>query len=204
MVTGAARLATIEAMRPVLACLLVLVACGPADRQVEEPVGGVVAADGADRADAPPPPPAPADDPRLAALRTMTDLLTALADEIQHITEDQAPSKARCARLADAVETWGAEHYETYELADGEGTYLGITEADADNTPLRELARKLAWTSSLLVDLVDQDCLYGSGAYGEILYEYLVAYQGLAHWVHEGETAHWDYELLLAEAEAEM
>ncbi|MCA9679688.1 MAG: hypothetical protein H6709_24030 [Kofleriaceae bacterium] len=143
------------------------------------------------------------DDPRVEALSAMTDLLDGLANQIQHITEDQAPSKARCTRLADAVSTWGEAHYEAYEIADGEGAYLGITKADADNQDLRRLARQLAYSSSLLIDLVDEDCLYGSGAYGDILYDYLVGYQGLAHWVKEGDTRPWEYEQLVQEAEAE-
>jgi hypothetical protein len=192
-------------MREALASLALIVtalgACGGggSTKKVEQPDPIETSGD-----DDTPQTPVDGPDVRLAALRTMTDLLTLLVDDIQHITEDQAPSAARCERLADAVSTWGAQHYEAYELADGEGTYAGITERDAGNEELRELARQLAWMSSMLVDLVDQDCLYGSGAYGEILYEYLVAYQGLAHWVQEGDTATWDYEMLLEEAERTM
>lgn len=189
-------------MREALASLALIVAalaaCGGPDKKVDAP--DPVEVDTQPPVEVPPAGP----DVRLTALRTMTELLTLLVDDIQHITEDQAPSPARCERLADTVATWGAQHYEAYELADGEGTYAGITESDAANGELRELARQLAWMSSMLVDLVDQDCLYGSGAYGEILYEYLVAYQGLAHWVQEGDTATWDYEMLLEEAERTM
>ena len=144
--------------------------------------------------------PTRAEDPRLVHLRTMTESLALLAADIERITADAAPSPARCRELDGALRGWADAHYSAYEVADAEGTFLGLTEADAANPELVELARTLARTSSQLVELVDEDCLYGSGAYGEALFEYLVAYQGLAHWVREGDPAVWDYETLIAES----
>jgi hypothetical protein len=141
----------------------------------------------------------PEEDARLVHLRTMTDTLALLAADVERITSAGPPSQARCADLADALAAWGAAHYEAYEVADAEGSFLGLTDADAGNPELVGLARQLARTSSLLVEEVDEDCLYGSGAYGAALFEYLVAYQGLAHWVREGDPATWDYEALIGD-----
>jgi hypothetical protein len=139
-----------------------------------------------------------ADDPREVPLRTMTELLALLADRVAEITKTEKPSKARCKELTTVVTRWGEEHYEAYDEADGEGTYLGLTAADADDPVLRGLAIELARDSALLIESVDEDCLYGSGDYGDALYEYLISYQGLAHWVREGDSSVWDYEALIA------
>jgi hypothetical protein len=139
------------------------------------------------------------DDPRVVHLQTMTRLLVLLADEVEQITTASPASSERCRALSAAVVDWAEAHYEEYETADAEGTVLGLTEADAGDEQLRALARQLARSSSELVELVDEDCLYGEGAYGDALYEYLVAYQGLAHWVREGDPAAWDYEALIEE-----
>jgi hypothetical protein len=147
-----------------------------------------------------PPRPSAAGDPREAHLTVMADLLGDLTAEIARITA-APPSSARCDELSAALVAWGEAHYEAYEVADAEGTYLGLTDADADDAELRLLARRLAWSSSQLVELVDEDCLYGDGAYGEALYDFLVAYQGLAHWVRDGDPAAWDYETLIAEVD---
>lgn len=141
----------------------------------------------------------PAEDMRLVHLTTMTESLALLAAEVERLTDTMPASKKRCTALASALVAWGDQHYEAYEVADAEGTFLGLTEADASNAELMERARVLARTSSQLVEMVDEDCLYGSGAYGEALFEYLVAYQGLAHWVREGDPAAWDYETLIGE-----
>jgi hypothetical protein len=138
-------------------------------------------------------------DPREVQLRTMTELLSGLADQVVAITEAQPASAQRCEQLTELVVAWGADHYEAYETADGEGSYLGLTADDADNAALRALAVELARDSSVLIEAVDEDCLYGSGDYGDALYEYLISYQGLEHWVHDGDPSVWDYETLIAE-----
>jgi hypothetical protein len=129
----------------------------------------------------------------------MSELLALLSDRVAAITSAEKPSKARCAELTELVNAWGEEHYDAYDEADGEGTYLGLTAADADDPVLRGLAVELAHDSALLIDAVDEDCLYGSGDYGDALYEYLISYQGLAHWVQDGDSSVWDYEALIAE-----
>jgi hypothetical protein len=138
-------------------------------------------------------------DQRVVHLQTMTKLLVLLADEVEKITAASPASTERCSELSAAVVAWGDAHYEEYETADAEGTFLGLTEKDVGDEKLRGLARQLARSSSELVEMVDEDCLYGEGAYGDALYEYLVAYQGLAHWVREGDPAAWDYEALIEE-----
>jgi hypothetical protein len=141
------------------------------------------------------------DDPRVVQLRAMTELLAILSDQVAAITAGEEASDARCAKLTAAVYEWGAEHYEDYETADGEGTYLGLTAADVDNAELRALAVKLARDSAILIEAVDEDCLYGDGEYGDALYEYLISYQGLEHWVNDEDTHAWDYEALMAESD---
>jgi hypothetical protein len=138
------------------------------------------------------------DDPRVAQLEKMTELLAILSDQVAAITSAEKASDARCAKLTAAVYEWGAEHYDDYETADGEGTYLGLTAADVGNVELRTLATKLARDSAVLIDKVDEDCLYGDGEYGDALYEYLISYQGLDHWVTDDASAQWDYETLIA------
>ncbi len=139
-------------------------------------------------------------DPRVNHLRTMTDLLRILTDEVEVIVGDAEPSPQRCDKLADAVVAWGGAHYEAYELADAEGSFLGLTAADVEDPAIRLLARELALVSTQLIELVDEDCLYGSGRYGDALYEYLIGFLGLAHWSNDGNAALWDYETLIAEA----
>jgi hypothetical protein len=179
-------------MRGLIAIALVA-ACGggakkPADQpRVEEdsPVPAVAAPPGTDA--------------RVVHLRTMTESLAVLAAEIERITGAEPASAARCEKLAEALLDWGGDHLESYEVADAEGAFLGITDADAENAALRELASQLARTSKQLVDPVDEACLHGEkGAYGAILFEYLIAYQGLEHWVADGDPARWEYEALAA------
>jgi hypothetical protein len=138
-------------------------------------------------------------DARVVQLRTMTELLAMLADGVETITKKEKPSHKRCDELTALVTAWGEAHYDAYDEADGEGTYLGLTAADADDPELRRLAVELAHDSAVLIEAVDEDCLYGSGDYGDALYEYLISYQGLAHWVKDGDSSVWDYEALIAE-----
>jgi hypothetical protein len=176
-----------------LAAIALVAACG----------GGKQPDPAAPRAEDTPPvaeePDEPGDpnDPRFVYLTTMTEALDVLAAEVQRITESAAASPARCETLAEGLLDWGGDHLESYEVADAEGAFLGITEADARNRRLHELGARLARTSARLVELVDEECL-DDGAYGAILFEYLVAYQGLAHWVKDGDPAVWDYDALIA------
>jgi hypothetical protein len=176
-------------MRGLVAIVLVAACGGGAAKPAAEP---------GEPAETTAPAAAPGEDARVVHLRTMTESLSLLAAEVERITSAAPASKARCSELADALVAWADQHYEAYEIADAEGTYLGLTDADAADPELVELARTLARTSSQLVEMVDEDCLYGSGAYGAALFEYLVAYQGLAHWVKDGDPAVWDYETLIA------
>jgi len=178
-------------MRIVLGITILCAACGAAPKTAPPPT-------------APPkheevtPPAAP--DPREVQLRTMTELLGLLADRVVEITASQPPSNERCDALSELIATWGEEHDEAYDAADGEGAYLGLTEADVANHTLRALAVELAHDSALLMEKVDQACLFGdNSSYGDELNEYLLAYQGLEHWVKEGDSSLWAYEALIAE-----
>jgi hypothetical protein len=175
-------------MRGLVAIVLVA-ACGGGSKQP--------AAEPREEAETPPPAVAPGEDARVAHLRTMTESLAVLAADVERITGAEPASPARCEKLAEALLDWGGDHLESYEVADAEGAFIGITDADAKNAALHQLASRLARTSKQLVDPVDEECLHGEkGAYGAILFEYLIAYQGLEHWVTDGDPARWEYEAL--------
>lgn len=176
------------------ALLIVLAGCGGASVRASVEVTSDPGPDAGEE------PVVESSDPRVAQLRTMTDLLSILTDEVETITGDNPVSSDRCDQLADAVIAWGGAHYDAYETADAEGSFLGLTAGDADDPAIRVLARELALVSTQLIELVDEDCLYGSGSYGDALYEYLIGFQGLAHWSSDGQPAIWDYETLIAEA----
>lgn len=175
-------------MRGLVAILLVAACGGGAAKPADEPRV---------EEESLPPSIEPGEDARVVHLRTMTESLALLAADVERITGAEDASTARCEKLAEALLDWGGDHLETYEVADAEGAYLGITDADAKNAALRELASRLARTSRQLVDPVDEECLHGEkGVYGAILFEYLIAYQGLEHWVTDGDPARWEYEVL--------
>src|SRR5689334_13950949 len=105
-----------------IAMLGVAAACGGGGATTKGPAGGDTGT-GAGTAST-----AGAGDQRLVHLQTMTDLLVLLAGEVERITTASEASPERCAALEQAVVTWGEEHYEAYEVADAEGTYLGLTD----------------------------------------------------------------------------